>query len=286
MAGMLVPQPPHESREVSRKMLVDSHVHIHSCYELDGMLDRAAENFRRAGSAGGGGEPSGCLMLTETAQDHVFEALACGDAKWKPERWDIRATADDAALLCVSPQGVQVLLLAGGQIVTSEKLEVLSLATAKRYPDGQSLRDTLAALASDGVLAVIPWGFGKWLMKRGRLLLAVIDSATAGDFFLGDNGGRPQMTRQPELLRYAEKKGFRILPGTDPFPFRSQQGKAGSYGFVVDDWVVDAHPAKQIRSRLRAMTMSPRPYGNRANLVEFAVLQVAMNVKNRLPRSA
>lgn len=270
-------------------MLVDSHVHIHACYDLDGMLDSAAANFRRAtgpAAAVDKQSPIGCLMLTETARDHMYAAITAGDARWKPRKWTIGATGDDAALVCASPGGEQILLLAGSQIVTSEKLEVLSLATVKRYPDGLGLRETLASLASDGVPAVIPWGFGKWLMKRGRLLQSVIEKADPKDFFLGDNGGRPRLTRQPELLAQGERKGFRVLPGTDPFPFRSQQAKAGSYGFVLHRWVADRYPAQQMRTQLGSLANSPEFYGNRATLAEFAVLQLAMNIKNRLPRSA
>ena len=30
-------------------MLVDSHVHIHSCFDVDALLDSAVDNFRRVG---------------------------------------------------------------------------------------------------------------------------------------------------------------------------------------------------------------------------------------------
>jgi hypothetical protein len=272
-------------------MLVDSHVHIHSCYQLDDLLDGALANFARAHSVDRNDgrdaqRPYGCLMLTETRHDRVFAALAEGDAAWRPTRWSIRATGDAAALLCTSPHGASVLLIAGSQIVTSEKLEVLALAAATRYPDGESLADVLAMLARDDVPAVIPWGFGKWLMKRRRVLLDAINRSRPADLFLGDNGGRPRLTRQPAVLRDAERRGFRVLPGTDPFPFRSQQRKAGSCGFILPEWEVDEHPAQQMRARLRGLRTSPEAYGRRAGLVEFAWLQVAINIKNRLQRSA
>lgn len=272
-------------------MLVDSHVHIHSCYQLDDLLDGALANFARARRAdrrdgADAQEPYGCLMLTETRHDRVFAALAEGDAAWRPRRWSVRATGDAAALVCTSPQGASVLLFAGSQIVTSERLEVLALAAGKRYPDGESLAATLAMLARDDVPAVIPWGFGKWLMKRRQVLLDAINNSRPADLFLGDNGGRPRLTWQPAVLRDAERRGFRVLPGTDPFPFRSQQRKAGSYGFILPGWAVDEHPAKQIRARLQALRASPDAYGSRAGLIEFAWLQVAINIKNRLPRSA
>jgi hypothetical protein len=73
------------------------------------------------------------------------------------------------------------------------------------------------------------------------------------------------------------------LPGTDLFPYKSQQRKAGSYGFVLDAWEVDARPAAQLRQQLQRLEGSPPVYGSRVNVLEFTWLQVAMNVRNRLP---
>ena len=150
-------------------MYVDSHIHLHSCFNLDELLDSAVDNFRRAGGERDGRKPVGCLALTETSRDHVYAAIVRGDERWRPRRWSVRATDDDAAIVLRSPANDEVIMLAGSQIVTSERLEVLALATTQRYPDGRPLRDTLAALAADVVPAVIPWGFGKWWLGRGSV---------------------------------------------------------------------------------------------------------------------
>jgi hypothetical protein len=268
-------------------MLVDSHVHIHACYDLDVMFDAAARNFRRAARSNGAhaarSAPLGCLALTETARDHAFAALAGRGPGSSTRHWSVRATDDEAAVVCASSTGDEIIVIAGSQIVTAERLEVLALATARRYPDGRSLPATLEALAADHVPAVIPWGFGKWWLKRGRLLANLLDHGDARAFFLGDNGGRPALTPRPRLFHAAESRGFRILPGTDLFPYKSQQRKAGSYGFVLDAWEVDARPAAQLRQQLQRLEGSPPVYGSRVNVLEFTWLQVAMNVRNRLP---
>lgn len=266
-------------------MLVDSHVHLHPCFELDRLLDAARANFARAG-AGEGFGPVGCLALTETARDHAYEALVAGEPRWRPRRWTVRATADEAATVCRAGDGTEILLLAGSQIVVAEKLEVLALATSKRYPDGRPLRATLEALAADGVPAVIPWGFGKWWFRRGKLLAELIRSSDPKSFFIGDNGGRPVATPRPALFEVAERRGFRLLPGTDLFPYASQQRKAGTFGFVLESWSADERPATQFRARLAQLEQSPPAFGVRVNLIEFAWLQVAMNVRSRLPRMA
>ena len=148
-------------------------------------------------------------------------------------------------------------MLAGSQIATAERLEVLALATTQRYPDGRPLRETLAALAADGVSAVIPWGFGKWWMGRGRLLADLVSRSEPRSFLLGDSGGRPMAAPRPKLFGEAERRGYLVLPGTDSFPYPSQQRKAGSFGFVLDSWRADDRPATEFRSQLARLRRSP-----------------------------
>ena len=271
-------------------MLVDSHVHIHSCFDVDALLDSAADNFRRVGGqrATGvdGGSPVGCLALTETARDHVYAAISAGDSRWRPKRWTVRATGDAAAIILRSPDNDELIMLAGSQIATVERLEVLALATTKRYPDGRPLQETLAALAADGVSAVIPWGFGKWWMARGRLLTDLVSRSEPRSFLLGDSGGRPMASPRPKLFGEAERRGFLVLPGTDSFSYPSQQRKAGSFGFALDSWRADDRPATEFRSQLAGLRRSPSSFGSRVNLLEFAWLQVAMNVRIRWQRVA
>jgi hypothetical protein len=268
-------------------MLVDSHVHLYSCYELDGLLDSALDNLRRAARPGEGSDRvAGCLALTETARDHAYAAILAGEPKWRPQRWTIRATGEAAAIVCSSPGNDEIIVLSGSQIVTAENLEVLALATTKRYPDGRSIEQTLDALAADAVPAVIPWGFGKWWFRRGRLLSDLVRRSDPTAFFLGDNGGRPALTPRPPLFVDAERRGFRVLPGTDQFPYASQQRKTGTFGFMLESWHFDDRPAAQFRARLARLDRSPPTFGSRVNLLEFAWLQVAMNLRNRMPRMA
>jgi hypothetical protein len=86
------------------------------------------------------------------------------------------------------------------------------------------------------------------------------------------------------LFEVAEQSGFIVLPGTDSFPYPSQQRKVGSYGFVLDSWRADDRPATQFRSQLQRLRQSPRTFGVRVNLLEFSWLQVAMNARIRLQR--
>jgi hypothetical protein len=163
---------------------------------------------------------------------------------------------------------------------------VLALATTQRYPDGRPLRETLSALAADGVSAVIPWGFGKWWFGRGRLVMDLMKRSAVRPFLLGDSAGRPTVAPRPKLFREAERRDLPVLPGTDAFPYRSQQRRAGSFGFVLDAWRADDRPAAEFRSQLARLQRSPPRFGSRVNCVEFAWLQLAMNVRARWQRTA
>lgn len=52
--------------------------------------------------------------------------------------------------------------MAGRQIVTAEKLEVLALGTDLDIDDGRPIREVLSLVTENGGLPVIPWGAGKW----------------------------------------------------------------------------------------------------------------------------
>jgi hypothetical protein len=105
-------------------------------------------------------------------------------------------------------------------------------------------------------------------------------------FLLGDSAGRPTVAPRPKLFREAERRDLPVLPGTDAFPYRSQQRRAGSFGFVLDAWRADDRPAAEFRSQLARLQRSPPCFGSRVNCFEFAWLQLAMNVRARWQRTA
>ena len=82
--------------------------------------------------------------------------------------------------MAIRPGTLPVLVIAGRQIVSAERIEVLALGTRTQIPDGQPLAATIDAVRADGALAVLPWGFGKWWGARGRMVDAYLETATGG----------------------------------------------------------------------------------------------------------
>jgi len=72
-----------------------------------------------------------------------------------------------------------------------------------------------------------------------------------------------------------------VLPGTDPLPFKSEQTKAGRYGFLLDGAMDRDRPAAAIRDLLREQTAQPRAFGRLESLGRFLRNQVGMQIRKR-----
>lgn len=246
--------------------LVDSHVHFHPCYGLSAFLDGALRNFRKAGTG------TGYLLLTESAGAHWFRRWRDG---LKTEDWRFEPTMEEESLRARNGIGEGLVLVAGRQIVTRERLEVLALGKDLELRDGLPLHEILERVRESGALPVLPWGFGKWWGRRG----AVVSEALRqdGELFLGDNGGR--LGPDPALFRQARKLGVRVLPGSDPLPFARHAGLAGSYGFTLPHAVDFERPAETLLRRIRESSQ-PRAFGRRAGLPRFLRDQVGMQLRS------
>jgi hypothetical protein len=268
-------------------VLIDAHVHLHDCYSPAAFLESARRNFDLAAHRLGRSALPGVLMLTESAGADWFGRLARqagGTASTEPlalDPWTIEATPDPAALWALHGDR-KLLLIAGRQVVAREGLEVLVLGTNATIPDGLPLEQAMSQAAAQGGLRVIPWGAGKWLFGRGRLLSDIMASQRMhDDFFLGDGAGRPFFWSAPNHFAEAARRGIRVLPGTDPLPFPSQENRAGSFGFLLQGPIDLSCPAEGIKAALRDPASSLTPYGRPEGAWPFVRNQVAMQRRKR-----
>jgi hypothetical protein len=259
--------------------LVDSHVHFYGCYDRERFFDAAAANFSAA-ERSLGLPPSGCwsLWLTENHDDDYFRMFAEGSGAGA--RWRVETTAEPIALEAAREDGVRILIVAGRQIETRERLEVLALGTAARFPRGMSLDQALRATVEADAVAVVPWGFGKWWFGRSRLLDRTLQSPPVA-FHLGDSGGRPAAAYEPRHFRAARKRGLAVLPGSDPLPLPEDNDQAARYGFVLDLAPDTGSPAGALKGAMRRTNPSLRPFGRREGLVRFCRRQIAMQLRSQ-----
>jgi len=264
--------------------VVDGHVHIHACYDLDTFFDQAHRNLSLVASPAPGTASEFFLLLTESAGDHYFDALRAGASGkgplegLRPNRWRVATTGEDSSL--VVSDGVRRLhLVAGRQVACKEGLEVLLLGTNGRFTDRRPILEVLAEGAALGLLRVIPWGAGKWFFGRARRLSELLRTQRDATFFLGDEGGRPGFWPYPRHFREGAALGVRDLPGTDPLPFPHDIEKVGRVGFRK---VIEFDLAAPGRSLLQALRADPAPLERFARLepaVRFVRNQLAMQLR-------
>ena len=141
------------------RILADTHVHLYAAYDFGACFRRAFAALR-ARAGGTEGDWRGALCLAERAGETLFAALRAGRAAIPGFR--VAATDDPAAVTVVAPDHARLAVIAGRQIVSRERIEVLALGADAAVADGAPLDATLAAVRAAGALPVIAGAPGQW----------------------------------------------------------------------------------------------------------------------------
>lgn len=267
-------------------IFVDAHVHIYDCFDLDILFDSALANFQAAAERCGiRNQPfSSMLLLTEGTSTHWFQHLVTQigtgqNIDLPAKRWAIAPTGEALSLTACRDDhsGEEICLVAGRQIVTAEKIEVLALFCNSSISDGLPLNETVDTIRQLNGIPVIPWGAGKWCGKRGKILQGFLAEYGENGLFLGDNGGRPQFLPTPTLFHLAKEKGISILPGTDPLPLPHEATRIGSFGFFLNHPALDiTSPAISMRDLLITGQEVLYPFGQLQNMRSFFTNQLQL----------
>lgn len=246
---------------------VDGHVHLYPCCDLDGALDAARRNLdaaaRRAGLPSDGPR---AILLTETATEGALARLVTrSGGPWRTDR------PEETALVLHWPDGPPLAVIAGRQFQTAERIEVLAIGTTLTGHDGLQLAELLDKLADHGTPAILPWGVGKWLGSRGRIVAST--AAARPGLLLGDNAGRPVGWPAPDLFSQ-----HIVLPGTDPLPYRGAEAGIGRFGFWLPGALDLSCPATDLCRKLSALDRSPRHIGRRTGPLRAVADQVRLRL--------
>lgn len=263
--------------------LFDAHVHVYPHADVAGLLGAASNHFRSAAARIGASAWDGVLFLTEVAGTHWFERVAQSQGGLKFGPWTVAVVPDDPLSLGARGEAQSLRIVAGSQIVTAERIEVHALGTREQIADRMTLAATLQAVRDSGALAVLPWGVGKWLGRRGRLVASVL-TAKSADVCASDNGGRPRFWRDA-LLAELRAAGRLILRGTDPLPLPGEEYRVGEFG----SWFQPATPGPAAARALLAQIRDAGPrniseYGGNESLRRFLHNQLALRVKRASAR--
>ncbi len=225
-------------------IFVDGHVHIYDCFDVEQLFDAALTNFTRAAGRVGSAlsEVSFVLLLVEGKMDtwfHDLQQAATKDGQMRRQissHWHVELDLETSSCVAFRDEqgSAKVHIICGQQLVSKEKLEVLSLFCSTKIENGLPVRELLSSIEQSQGIAVLPWGAGKWLGQRGKIVADLVSEWQGRHLFLGDNGGRPCLWLEPSLLQTARQNGKAILSGSDPLPLPAEAKRVGSFGFYVD----------------------------------------------------
>ncbi|MCK8516808.1 hypothetical protein M0534_10815 [Methylonatrum kenyense] len=255
---------------------VDGHVHFYAIERAAPTLNAALANFLALGRPDT--QYVGTLILTQSSRENVFETMA---ARSSCGGWMLSRSRSEPHSLIAERGGRAIAVICGRQIRCDNGLEVAALGTTDAFPDGQPLGETLARVRDSAALAVIPWGFGKWSGKRGKAVEQVLQCHTPDSLAVGDNGGRLRLAGEPSLIRKARDIGYKVLPGSDPFPCGDDFRRVGAFGFLIGLVPSTASPWRDISRWLKAQKKSPDGYGQAVNPARFLANQIGIRLHNR-----
>jgi hypothetical protein len=248
---------------VHEPVQVDTHVHLHYVFDL---AVRAAEVAQRSNGPF-------VALLAEIHGHHLYAALrsvaertpaspappAHRQRPRLPEGYVLEPTAEPVSLSVRPREGGHppTYLVAGRQLVSVEGVEVLALGLDPDHPLVQdpdrtrSAGELVAMVRAAGAAAVLPWSFGKWVGRRGRVVTEVAteaELATDPLFFLGDIPARCWPWPTPGVFRGAS----RVLAGTDPLPLPGREKGVGRYRMELEGPIQPDEPWAWLLDRFRS----------------------------------
>ena len=204
--------------------LADTHVHVYPCHEL---LDLLKDAVTRLQSAAKNPQAPCLLCLTETSRDDWFKSLQTGNHRL-PEDTQLISTAESISMR-IQTETLDCTVIAGRQVVTQERLELLALGTTESFTDGLPAQEAFDAIHSSGAIPVLAWAPGKWLGKRADIVNQLMETCKE-DLWCGDSSLRCKGWPTPSPFHANQRP---LLAGSDPLPYPGEETQAGGYGLEL-----------------------------------------------------
>ncbi len=240
-------------------LIADTHVHFYPCYNPQIALDTLRTNLA------GMNDGAVCgAMLAERHDCHFFKEFR--ESTLPQLRRQVQAQCQDNFILLREKGWPDLYIFPGRQVITRERIEILSLTSDTFIPDGLPAQDVLSKIRSANGLPAISWAPGKWFFRRKKVVKDLLDSNKPGTLLVGDTTLRPVGWLQPVLMRYASNKGFAIVAGSDPLPFTGEEKNMGRYAVRLENDFDLGNPVESIRSLLTQPGLKPILAGKRGGV--------------------
>jgi hypothetical protein len=252
-------------------LVVDGHVHYYDCYDFDKFFDAAIKNMDNMSISTYSGDNNfqKVLLFTEGKDNDYFSRFKTNCNLNKQSEYEFKNTQEDCSIILLKNGQPICHILAGRQIVTREKLEVLSIASNQKIEDGLPIKDVVKRLIDNKQIAVLAWGVGKWLLKRGKIIKDIIKKYHSPYLFIGDSSARPSFWPTPKLYKLARKNNIGNISGSDPLPFIEDQSRVGTYGFLIEGDFQPSKPAESFRNILISNKSNIALFGHQDSTFTF-----------------
>jgi len=230
---------------------VDGHVHVH-----DEVPDLHAI-VQRISRLAPGATP--VLMLADGPRGDGFRRM-----KRAAQERSNRATSHDITPLLIIP---------GWQVVSEEGLELLVQGVEQFETFGAPAQSVVEAAIAQGAIVTLPWGFGKWIGKRRRLVRRLL-SLYGDRVLLGDISGRPPGWAEPLLA------GRPVVRGADNLRLAGNERSIGRYGSLIECTANDQASEVCLMEKMRHPTDIFRSFGTRHGLARALMDQLRIRASS------
>lgn len=253
-------------------IIADTHCHIYPNYELKFAFASAIKNFRAHSAIlskdsynFSASDSELVICLTEKAGCNFFKQLA--NREIEIDGFQVNNTAENTSL-AITDGTSSIYLLAGRQLATKERLEVLGLGVDFIAEDGLDLTSAVSTVKSNGAVPVIPWALGKWLGKRSTILSEFL-SANPGQVYISDSALRPVGWTNAGVKQMVSIAACKLLVGTDPLPIKGEEARIASYCSVLSSQFDRNNPTMSFLNALKA-TNTYQAVGSRVSILGTA----------------
>lgn len=264
-----------------KNIFIDGHVHLYENFDPDSFIESINRNFKKYCKQDNNDftDSIKIIFLTEAKDNDFFSRLENNSLALKNIDIHSEKTGEDGSILLKQNGNSFFYIIKGHQIITKENIEILSVGPGIKIKDGLPASEVLDQLKAREEIAILAWGVGKWLFKRGKLVKEILNTSDYPLLLIGDNSARPLIWLKPLIYKKGEKIGVPVISGSDPLPLDGESEKAGSYLFMIKGNFNPKKPLDSIKKILRSDIKEIKLLGKRDSLFNFVKRQIKIHLK-------